>query len=82
MNNDVSHPQIPSNPLIAVSIGNNVGHRDTLNRVATVLELLTEVNLSDELSSGAENGLYWVQLMLIDSVRYVSDALDNKIVGD
>ncbi len=71
------HP-IPSNPLVADNLGNNVGHRDTLNRVVAVLQMLTELNISEEVSPEVGNGLYWVQLMLIDSVNYVSDALDTK----
>jgi len=70
--------QIPSNPLVADNLGNNVGYRDTLDRVVAVLQLLAVLNLSEDLSPEAENGLYWVQLMLIDSVSYVSDALDNE----
>ena len=69
MTKDIPQHKIPTIPLIADSLGNNVGHRDTLNRVATVIQLLTELNLSEELSPETENGLYWVQLMLIDSDR-------------
>ena len=39
------------------------------------MQLLTELDLSKGLSPRAEDGLYWVQLMLIDSINYVSDAL-------
>jgi len=68
--------------LIADNVGNNVGYRDTLDRAVSVLQLLTELNLSEDLSPGAENGRYWVQLMLIDSLKYMSDALDNKTTND
>lgn len=78
MTKDIPQHDIPTIPLIADSLGNNVGHRDTLNRVATVIQLLTELNLSEELSPETENGLYWVQLMLIDSIRHVSDALGHE----
>lgn len=77
MKKDNRGVKIPAIPLIADSPGNSVGYRDTLDRVAAVLQLLSEINLSEGLSSGAETGHYWVQLMLIDSVKYVSDALDK-----
>ena len=73
---------IPSNPLIADNLSNNVDYRDTLDRVVAVLQLLAVLNLSENLTPEAENGLYWVQLMLIDSVGYVSDALDDETTND
>ena len=79
---DVPQYKIPSIPLIADNIGNNVGYQDTLDRVATVLQLLTELDLSGGLSPRAESGHYWVLLMLIDSVNYVSDALANKTTNN
>jgi len=68
-----------SNPLIAENLDNNVGFRDTLDRVAAVLQLLTEIDLSEEWSPRAKMGHYWVLLMLIDSVNYVSDALASDM---
>jgi hypothetical protein len=47
-----------------------------------VLKLLAELDLSEGLSPGAENGLYWVQLMLVESVSYVSSALENNTTAD
>ena len=76
-----SKQQVPPNPIIAANSANNVDHRDTLDRVAAVLQLLTELNISEGLSPRAESGRYWIQLMLIDSIKYVSDALDNKTVN-
>ncbi len=74
MKNNENH-KIPPIPLIADNTSNNVGYRDTLDRVVDVMKLLTELDLSRGLSPGAENGLFWVQLMLIDSLRYVSKEL-------
>lgn len=69
--------KIPPNPLVTNCPKNSVGHRDTLDRVAAVLLMLTEMNLAEGLSPNAETGRYWVQLMLIDAVKYVSDGLGD-----
>ena len=69
--------KIPPNPMISHNTINNVGYRDTLNRVTDVLNLLTELDLSKGLSDETENGIFWVQLMVIDSVKYVSRALEE-----
>ena len=68
--------------LIADDSGNNVGHQDTLDRVAAILQLLTELDLSEEWSPRAKTGHYWILLMLIDSVNYVSDSLGNEITNE
>ena len=70
--------KIPPIPLIADDLANNIGYRDTLDRVVSVMQLLTELDLSRGLSPKAENGLYWIQLMLIDSLSYVSDELESN----
>ncbi len=75
MNKDTPKHTPPSIPLIADNSDNNVGYRDTLDRVAAVLQLMTEIGLSGEMSARAKSGHYWILLMLIDSVNYVSDAL-------
>jgi len=75
MKKDTPKHTPPSIPLIADNSGNNVGYRDTLDRVAAVLQLMTEIDLSEELSAKAKSGHYWILLMLIDSVNHVSDAL-------
>jgi hypothetical protein len=67
---------IPPIPLISPHSGRQVGHRDTLERVASVLELLTELDYGKGLSPNAETGLYWVHMMLIESLNYVSRALE------
>ncbi|PCJ89228.1 MAG: hypothetical protein COA54_00375 [Thiotrichaceae bacterium] len=76
---------VPPSPLIAEDSGNNVGHQDTLNRIEDILQLLTELDLSEEWSAKAKTGHYWILLVLIDSIRYVSDALaseaDDKLKG-
>jgi len=75
MNKDTcNHPF----PLIAEDTDNNIGHQDTLNRVEDILQLLTELDLSEEWSTKAKTGHYWILLVLIDSIRHVSDALANK----
>lgn len=58
-----------------------VSHRDTLDHVAHVIELLEQLDLSEGLTPGARAGLYWIHRMLADSVRHVSDGLRNKPVG-
>jgi hypothetical protein len=68
--------QIPPIPLIAHHPNRQVGHRDTLERVVSVLELLAELDYGKGLSPNAESGLYWVQMMLIESLNYVSRALE------
>lgn len=74
--------QIPPNPIIAANSANNVGYRDTLDRVAAVLQLLTELHATEGLSPKAETGHYWIQLMLIDAVKYVSEALGDTTGND
>ena len=78
MDKDTAKHETPPIPLVESNPTNNVGYQDTLDRIAAVLHLLTELDLSEGLSSKAENGRYWVHLMLIDSINYVSDALANK----
>ena len=73
--NDQRH-SIPAIPLISDSQIRNVGYRDTLDRVVDVLKLLSDLDLSDGLSPKAENGLYWIHLTLIESLAYVSRALE------
>ena len=68
---------IPPIPLISLHSGRQVGHRDTLERVASVLELLTELDYGKGLSPNAETGLYWVHMMLIESLNHVSRALET-----
>jgi hypothetical protein len=53
-------------------------HRDTLDHVAHVIELLKQLDLSEGLTPGARAGLYWIHRMLADAVRHVSDGLRNK----
>ena len=60
----------PIHPIIS-----NDSHRDTLDRVAHVIELLKELNLSEGLSPSARAGLYWIHCMLADTVKHVSDGL-------
>lgn len=77
MKKDDSASKLPANPLVENCSGNIVGYRDTLDRVVAVLQLLNEMNLTEGLSSSAESGRYWIQLMLIDAVKCVSDGLDQ-----
>lgn len=80
--NQENAQKVPTNPIISINSENNVGYRDTLDRAADILRLLTELDLSSGLSPGAENGLFWVQLMLIDSLNYVSGALEETNASD
>jgi len=78
MNKDDTQPRPPTIPLIAENLGNNIGHRDTLDRIAAVLQLLIEIDISEEWSPKAKAGHYWILLMLIDSVNHVSSSLADK----
>ena len=62
----------PIHPIIS-----NDSHRDTLDRVAHVIELLKELNLSEGLTPSADAGLYWIHCMLADTVKHVSDGLNE-----
>lgn len=57
-------------PIISTSL-----HRDTLDRVADVLELLEQLDLSDGLTPRARAGLHWIHHMLVDATKHVSDGL-------
>ena len=78
MDKEIPQKTPPSSPLIADHPGNNVGYRDTLDRVASILQLLTELDMSEGFSLKARTGHYWILLILIDSVNYVSDALSDE----
>jgi len=79
MKKENAQPRPPAIPLIAENLENNIGYRDTLDRIAAVLQLLTEIDLSEDWSPKAKTGHYWILLMLIDSVNYVSSALADEI---
>ncbi len=61
---------LPRHPIISETL-----HWDTLDRVAQVIALLEQLDLSDGLTPSARTGLYWIHAMLGDAVRHVSDAL-------
>jgi hypothetical protein len=61
---------IPEHPIISHTL-----HRDTLDRVVYMIELLQQLDLSEGLTPTARAGLYWMHGMLAESVKYVSDAL-------
>lgn len=57
-------------PIISANL-----HRDTLDRVADVIELLEQLDLSDGLTPSARAGLHWIHHMLVDATKHVSDGL-------
>ncbi len=61
---------LPRHPIVSETF-----HRDTLDRVAQVIALLEQMDLSDGLTPSARTGLYWIHSMLGDAVKHVSDAL-------
>jgi hypothetical protein len=61
---------LPRHPIVSETF-----HRDTLDRVAQVIALLEQLDLSDGLTPSARTGLYWIHAMLGDAVKHVSDAL-------
>ncbi len=65
--------KVPEHPIIS-----DTSHRDTLDRVVHVIELLEQVDLSEGLTPSARAGLYWIHHMLADTVRHVSDELRNR----
>lgn len=66
-------PSIPDHPIISVDL-----HRDTLDRVVHVVDLLQHLDLSEGLSPSAHAGLYWIHHMLADTVKHVSNQLRDK----
>ena len=60
----------PVHPIIS-----DGSHRDTLDHVAHVIELLKELDLSEGLTPSARAGLYWIHRMLADTIKHVSDGL-------
>jgi hypothetical protein len=67
---------LPSHPIVSETF-----HRDTLDRVAHVIALLEQLDLSDGLTPAARSGLYWIHSMLADAVKHVSDALTEPDRG-
>lgn len=61
---------LPIHPIIS-----DDSHRDTLDRVAHVIELLKVLDLSEGLTPSARAGLYWIHCMLADTVKHVSNGL-------
>jgi len=60
----------PRHPIISDTL-----HRDTLDRVADIIELLELLEISDGMTPNARTGLYWIYTMLADAVKHVSDGL-------
>jgi hypothetical protein len=61
---------IPAHPIISDTL-----HRDTLDRVVHIIELLEQLDLTAGLTPSARSGLYWIHRMLADAVKHVSDGL-------
>jgi len=61
---------IPDHPIISDDL-----HRDTLDRVVHIIELLEQLDLSDGLTPSARAGLYLIHRMLADAIKHVSDGL-------
>jgi hypothetical protein len=68
-----SGPGIPDHPIISTTL-----HRDTLDRVVHVIDLLQQLDLSEGLTPNARAGLYWIHHMLADTVKHVSNHLRDK----
>lgn len=62
----------PSHPIII-----DCQHRDTLDHVADIIELLKLVELEDGMNPSARAGIYWVHCMLADTVKHVSNGLSG-----
>jgi len=72
------HTQNPANPTPNHPFISDSLHRDTLDRVACVIELLEQLDLSEGMTPGARAGLHWIHRMLVDAVKHVSDGLRVK----
>lgn len=68
-------PKPPKSGIYNYSIINGTLHRDTLNRVADVIKLLEQLDLSEGMNPSARAGLYWIHHMLADAIKHVSDGL-------
>lgn len=55
----------------------DVSHRDTLDNVADIVELLKQVDLSEGLTPSARVGLFWIYAMLTDAIKHVSKELSS-----
>lgn len=64
---DAAHP---AHPLIS-----DVLHRDTLERVVDIIELLESLDLSEGLTPEASAGLRWIHCMLADAIKHVGAGL-------
>ena len=62
----------PSHPLISDCM-----HRDTLDRVADIIEMLNLLDVQEGMNPRARAGLYWIHGMLVDTVKHVSDGLSG-----
>ncbi len=71
--------RVPAHPIISDSLVKSVSQRDTLDRVASIIALLQELEFSEGISVNAGTGLYWILAMLEDTVKYVSD---SSVVND
>jgi len=69
----VNLPQRPQHPIISETL-----HRDTLDRVADIIELLEQLDLAVGLTPRARSGLHWIHRMLIDTIKHVSDGLGKS----
>jgi hypothetical protein len=73
--NRTKPPHQPKSDIYDYPIISGTLHRDTLNRVADVIKLLEQLDLSDGLTPSARAGLYWIHHMLADAIKHVSDGL-------
>jgi hypothetical protein len=73
--NRTKPPQQPKSDIYDYPIISGTLHRDTLNRVADVIKLLEQLDLSDGLTPSARAGLYWIHHLLADAIKHVSDGL-------
>lgn len=69
----LADPNIPEHPIISTTL-----HRDTLDRVADVIDLLQQLDLTEGLTPRARAGLYWINHMLVDAVKHVNDQLHES----
>lgn len=66
-------PKVPKNTIIE-----KASHTDTLHHCEYVLDMLADLAGVEDDSLNAKSGRFWVNRMISDSLRYVSDSLQYE----
>ncbi|GEM_PF-1739838 len=63
--------RVPKHPLISDHPVSIEAQRETLERVISVIELLKTLQIEEKLTPDAQQGLFYVQAMVAESVTYI-----------